>query len=67
MSSAMSSADTLTRGDTDHAVDDLRARARRCRRLAAGAGDQRITDTLAQLAIEYEAKASELERIRHAG
>ncbi len=43
-------------------IAELRDQARRCRRLAAGAGDQRTADTLNLFAEECEAKAADLER-----
>jgi PAS domain S-box-containing protein len=43
-------------------IAELRSQADRCRRLGAGAGDQRTADTLGLMAAEYEAKAKELER-----
>jgi hypothetical protein len=42
-------------------VNELRAQASRCRRLAISAGDQRTADTLNLMAAEYETKAAELE------
>jgi hypothetical protein len=41
-------------------ADDLRAQARRCRRLANAVADELATDTLNRMADEYEAKAAEL-------
>lgn len=41
-------------------VGELRAQARRCRRLAASLTDQRVIDTLHLMAEEYEAKAGSL-------
>jgi PAS domain-containing protein len=41
-------------------IDELQSQARRCRRLATAAGDQRTADTLNLMAAEYDAKAAEL-------
>lgn len=39
-------------------IVELRSQARRCERLARGAGDQATADTLVRMSAEYEAKAN---------
>lgn len=47
---------------TEHRqIAELRENARRCHRLAVGNTDQRLSDTLKQMAAEYEIKAEDLE------
>jgi PAS domain-containing protein len=43
-------------------IAELRSQAQRCRRLARDVGDPRTAQALHTMAIEYEAKASDLER-----
>ena len=48
--------------------DELRAEARRCRRLAGGVADKAVTQALSQMADECEAAARDIEdrvRARH--
>jgi hypothetical protein len=51
----------------DNSIDELRSQAYRCRRLAGGIGDRRVSDALFNLASEYDATAAalgEAERLR---
>ena len=49
-------------GDDASPADELRSQASRCRRLASGIDDKRVSDALFKLAGEYEARATELRR-----
>ncbi|MGH7022064.1 MAG: hypothetical protein ACREEB_00585, partial [Caulobacteraceae bacterium] len=48
---------------TEHRqIAELRDKAAKCRRMARHIGDRRTVETLSIMALEYEAKADELER-----
>jgi hypothetical protein len=60
----MSFADRITDldGDTESRAEEFRSQADRCRRLASGIDDKRVSEALFNLAGEYEARATELAR-----